>query len=480
MYTRLRNLILLAIVIIGVALFIRSRSNQRPAGAAPSNVQETLVVDQGDVALTVAATGPLQASQKVSLSFTATGKVASINITEGDRVRKGQTIAALDTVDLNDAVLTAQAKVNSAQNSLNTLTDKPRNVDVNVAKAQLNAANAQLYQAQHSGVDPITVKLNQLSLENAKNALWQQELTRDSDQKQKSDAKLQVQKDQFPSDVQENSSITQKDYNVQIAEANLQAAQTQTGNVGSIASAQQAVTQAQGALNDLLDGGNVNDVKQAQANLKAAQAGLDLAKTNLTKATLVSPFDGIVAQVNLHLGEQAPTGAAAVMLDTSSFYVDVSVDQTDVSKLAVNQPASLTFDALPGVTVDGKVTRIADTGAKSGNVVTYPVRVVLDPAGKPLLSSMTATVTITTNIAKNVVRVRNRFITRNRTTGKATVNVRQPDGTFKQVPVTLGVANDTYTEIKSGLNVGDTIAILNVSANPFGGPGGQGGGPGGG
>src|SRR5262249_11111603 len=156
--------------------------------------------------------------------------------------------------------------------ALNTITDTPRNVDVNVVKAQLNAANAQLFQAQHTGVDPLSVKLAQLNVESAKNALWQQELTRDNDQQQKADAKLQVQKDQFPSDVQENSAITQKDFSVQIAQANLQAAQTQSGSVGSITGAQQAVTQAQGALNDLLDGGNKNDIKQAQANLKAAQS----------------------------------------------------------------------------------------------------------------------------------------------------------------------------------------------------------------
>jgi HlyD family secretion protein len=307
------------------------------------------------------------------------------------------------------------------------------------------------------------VQLSQLSVENAKNALWQQELTRDSDVKKKNDAKTQVQKDAYPSNDQEDAAINSKDYDVAIAQANLQDAQSAHGNVSAIASAQQAVVSAQADLDDLLNGGNVNDVKQAKANLQQAQAALDLARSNLTKTTLVAPFDGIVAQINLHPGAQTPNGAAVIMLDTGSYYVDIAVDETDVAKLALDQPTSLTLDALPGVTVNGKVARIGDTGTKTGDVVAYPVRIQIDPAGQPLRTSMSTTATVTTSIVKDAVRVRNRFVRLNRSTGKATVQLRQPDGTYKEVEITLGIRNDTYSEVKSGLKPGDTIAILPAS-----------------
>src|SRR5258708_16663646 len=139
MNSRFRNVIILAVLLVGVAVFgLPPSRGQSPAGAANSLVQEASTVERGDVALTVSATGPLQALQKVSLSFSTSGNVASVNVTEGDHVRKGQTIATLDTQSLNDALMLAQAKVLSQQIALRQLTDKPRNEDIAVKKAALN------------------------------------------------------------------------------------------------------------------------------------------------------------------------------------------------------------------------------------------------------------------------------------------------------------------------------------------------------
>jgi len=80
---------------------------------------------------------------------------------------------------------------------------------------------------------------------------------------------------------------------------------------------------------------------------------------------------------------------------------------------------------------------------------------------------MSVTANITTSIVNGVIRVRNRFVRLDRSTGKASVNVKQPDGTYKSVEVVLGLRNDTYTEIKSGLNVGDSIAILQNNTLSF-------------
>src|SRR5258708_3410640 len=472
MNSRFRNVIILAVLLVGVAVFVLTRSSgQSPAGAANALVQEASTVERGDVALTVSATGPLQAIQKVSLSFSTNGTVASVNVSEGDHVRKGQTIATLDTQALTDSLLLAEARVLSQQMALRQLTDKPRNVDIAEKKAAHNTANAQLYEARHTGVDPLQIQINKMSLENAKNQLWQSELTRDANNQLKdklnSNPLTKAQAATLPNDTQNDASITAQDYNVKIAQANLDASQSKGGSVGSIASGNAAVTRAQVELDNLCDGGDDDQVAQATAQVQQAQAAVDLARANLARGTLLAPFDGVVAQLNLHVGEHTPAGAAAIMLDTHSFYVDISVDETDVSKLALDQPTTLTLDALPGVSVFGKVTRIAQTGSKSGSVVTYPVRVEIDPAGQPLLSSMSVTANITTSIVKDVIRVRNRFVRLDRSTGKASVNVKQPDGTYKSVEVVLGLRNDTYTEIKSGLNVGDSIAILQNNTLSF-------------
>jgi HlyD family secretion protein len=470
MFNRLRNLAIIGIVLIIGAFVLRGRltaSNNMSAGSGGNVVEEIGSVERGNIALTVSATASLYAKQQVSIAFPFTGKVTSINVQEGDFVRKGQTIATLDSQTYMDAVLTAQANVNAKQVALNRLTAKPRQVDIDVAQANLNAAQAQLKSALSSGADPLQVEINKLGVERSKNSLWSAQLTRDAnDEKRdqlKSNPATAGQAASMPSDVENNKNINSRDYDVQISQAQLAAEQAKSGDVSAIAQAQAKLTSAQIDLNKLMNGGDKNDVAQSQAQLDAANASLDQAKKNLAKATLVAPFDGVVAKLNLHLGETPTASAAAIMLDTSSFYVNVAVDERDIARIAVGQNATLTFDSLPGVSVTGKVTYIASTATTSSDVVTYVVKIELPKENQPLLSSMSATVVIITDEIKDVLRVRNRFIRLDRAKNQAFITVQQPDGSYKEVEVKLGLQNDTYSEIKSGVKQGDVVVVLQAT-----------------
>jgi len=111
-----------------------------------------------------------------------------------------------------------------------------------------------------------------------------------------------------------------------------------------------------GSLNDLLNGGDVNDVKQAQSTLKSAQAALDLAKMNLAKATLVAPLmcrrtdSSAPRRAGQHQRLDDQHGCTCTARHFQ-FLCRCCRDQSDISKMAVNQPATLTFDSLPGATV---------------------------------------------------------------------------------------------------------------------------------
>ncbi len=471
MNKRLRALLILAVIGAVVAAVVAARLTV-PSARAEGNipVEETATVERGDIALVVSATGPIQANQTSALSFPISGSVESILVTEGDYVLKGQTLAVVATQDLLDGVLLAQSGVLNQQIALRRLTGKPRGIDVKAAEATLQLAKAQLYEAQHSGSDPLQVQINALNVEIAKNQLWQSELQRDIDDKTKADLRKNPMTaplaNSLPTDNQHKLDMTSKDYWVKIAQAQLDDAASRGGDIGGVGSAQAAVTAAQVELDNLLNGGSAEEMAQAQGQLEAAQDTLKAAKANLSKATLVAPFEGVIARLNLHVGEHTPVGPVVIMLDTSSFYVTIPVDEADISKVRVAQPVQLTLDALPGVTVNGKVTRIADTGTKKGDVVTYTVRVEIDPAGPPLLSSMSATARIITSEVKDVLRVRSRFIRLDRATNTAYVNVRQPDGSYKEVEVTLGLRGDTYSEIVDGVQAGDTIAILQDESIP--------------
>ena len=93
----------------------------------------------------------LQAKKQVSLSFPITGKVTAVNVDEGDFVRKGQVIAVLDTQVYQDNLAAAEANVLAKQVALQKLQEKPRQVDIDTAQANLNLAQARLKEAGERG-----------------------------------------------------------------------------------------------------------------------------------------------------------------------------------------------------------------------------------------------------------------------------------------------------------------------------------------
>jgi HlyD family secretion protein len=492
MYQRLRNLVIIGCIVTLLAAFVRVRVLSQRGSADNAAVQEISVIDRGDIVLTVSATGPVHAKQEVALAFPSTGNVAQINVAEGDRVLKGQTLASLDVRNLQAALQNAQLAFNLQQVAYKSIVAAPRDVDVKAAKATLDAAKAQLGAAS-VGYDPLQVKIAQLQLELAKNMAWQSQIQRDQAVAQANAgppeiiSQLYAEIWRLPPDLREKalellallssssalggsflpspkdaeSQVRRTDYDIKIAQAQLDQTKGRQGDVGSVANAQLAVTSAQAALDALLEGADAQTLAIVDAQMKAAQAALDLATYNLSRSTLVAPFSGVLAKINLTTGEPAPLDKPAVVLiDDASFYVDIPVDEIDIAKVAEGQPVTLAFDSLPGEVVTGRVSRIAQTALGVGDVVTYPVRIDVDAAGHTLRAGMSTTATITVNELNDVLRVRNRFVRLDRKTGRATVVVRNANGSLREVQVTLGLRNETYSEVKAGLSAGDTVVVL--------------------
>src|SRR5262249_12025900 len=141
-----------------------------------------------------------------------------------------------------------------------------------------------------------------------------------------------------------------------------------------------------------------------------------------------------------------------------------NIDEAYVARISIGQAVNLQFDALPGVMLPGNVTRIGQTGDRSGSIITYVVRVAINPTGEPLLPSMTTTATIINGSAKDVVRIPNRYITVENSLKKPYAIVQQQDGSDKTVEITLGLRDDAMSEVKSGLKAGD-IVVAPGSAN---------------
>jgi multidrug efflux pump subunit AcrA (membrane-fusion protein) len=245
-----------------------------------------------------------------------------------------------------------------------------------------------------------------------------------------------------------------------------------------------------------------SDVASAQAALEQAETRLASAQKNLDAAVLAAPFAGVVSAVNVNVGEAPGGGRSArsttggtggtassssagatgdiILVDASQVRVDVQVDESDITRIAVGQRVTLSFDAFPNQRFNGAVAAVGPAGTASQGVVGYPVTIELrNPRG--VRPGMTATAEIVYAQQENALMAPNRAV--NRQGRDRTVQVITPSGTETR-KVEVGMSNDQVTEVTAGLEEGDEVAMPTTTARAAvpgaRAPGGPGGGFGGG
>lgn len=149
------------------------------------------------------------------------------------------------------------------------------------------------------------------------------------------------------------------------------------GRTGEVEAAEAGVAQARAALEQLTNPPRTPELAAAEARVRAAQAALRQAELTLERATLTAPFGGTVVQINLKVGEQpAPGEPAVVLADFSGWRVETSdLTELDVVNVRVDDRVMLTFDALPDLTLPGRVTKIQALGKTYQGDVIYTVTI---------------------------------------------------------------------------------------------------------
>ncbi|KAB8141163.1 HlyD family efflux transporter periplasmic adaptor subunit [Chloroflexia bacterium SDU3-3] len=160
--------------------------------------------------------------------------------------------------------------------------------------------------------------------------------------------------------------------------------------------AQAAVDAAQANLDLLKAGSSESELILARAQVETAKADLAQSQLDLDETQLKAPFAGVVSAIDLRQSEFASAGSPVVRIADTSVWEIESTDLTelDVVNVQVGMPASITFDALPGVTLTGKVTRIRTFGENKQGDMTYTVVVAPDEQDARLHWNMTATISI--------------------------------------------------------------------------------------
>jgi multidrug efflux pump subunit AcrA (membrane-fusion protein) len=453
-YVLINGLLVLALVGAG-ATAVLAVGDPSPTTAAAT---PTATVSRGTVTATVSASGNLSAETTIGVNFPAnSGTVTAIIVKAGDTVTAGQALAAADDTSAKLSLASAQANLASAKAQLASTTQKQTAREKASAAAQVRSA--------------------QVAVNNASTGVRQAQSTYSRD-KTTQDALVKAAQDAYNTAVDAAAKATAKSALTQAKNTrsstllrDSQAIQTARGQVSS-ASAALSNTKASTAVN--AQGARAGSIASAKAQIASAQAQVDQAQVTLDQTTLRAPVDGTVISIAGTVGGPSSAGSASSTSSSTSGFVVLSsmshlqvtsmVAEADAAKVALGQPATVTFSAL-NETAAGTVTAMDLASTVNNNVVEYGVTVSLADAPKDLRLGQTASVSITTGTKADVLTVPSSAISK---VGPLTTVTVRKDGKDTPTQVQTGLVGDSGTEITSGLSEGDVVVLSTSSGVPGG------------
>jgi HlyD family secretion protein len=443
---RRNQIIVGAAALVVVAIIVGLVLSRRGAGS-DETLYRTHTIQPGQLSDSVSATGSLEPAERSALAFLVAGEVADVLIAQGDTVEEDDVLARLDTGDLALSLQDAEITQQLQEIAYDELAAGADEYDVAAAEAAVYGAAAQLQQLLE-GPDPEAVQIAQMNLDIARGTLWNSQITRD-----------RYRNEGYGDLAAANRQVERDELGVAIAEQGVIDAQ-QGADQYDVAGARASVAQVQAALNMLLEGPSDLDLEVAELQIEQAALSVDWARSALSDAEITAPFAGTVAEVLVEEGELIGAGVPAIVLiDDSELHLDVLVDEIDVAQVSVEQLVSIMLDSLPEAEITGTVTFIAPHATIQGGVVSYLVRITLDPTDAPLRPGMTATAEIITQTLEDILLVPNWAVRLDRTTGEAFVNVQREDGGVEEIRIELGMHGDEYSEVVSGLEEGDVVVV---------------------
>ena len=365
-------------------------------GGAPEATPEPVVEE--DFRPVGNATGIIVPAIYTSLSMTAGGVVEELLVEENDAVSAGQPLLRLEgKEELQAAVAAARLEVVAAQYDLDQLY---KDLDLRLARAEQAVVDARqaLRDAERRQYN-VELAAKQVDIDQARANMV---LARDRLDKAVEDydpyenkpednltraALLSVKaqaEEQYDHSVRLLNNLLAGANDLDVAEANAEL---------SVAQAQLAVAEREVEM--LKNGPDPQDVELAEERLANGKTQLMAAEAALTDLELLAPFDGTVTELYVRRSQFIAPGQEVLLLsDLGHLRVETTdLNEIDVARVGVGNPVIVTFDALPEVSVTGKVVRIAPK-ASAGSGVNYTVLVELDEIPEKLLWGMTAFVDI--------------------------------------------------------------------------------------
>ncbi|HEY1463177.1 MAG TPA: efflux RND transporter periplasmic adaptor subunit [Terriglobales bacterium] len=367
------------------------------SGSAKIDPTKLGKVERGDLAQSVVATGKIEPITKVEVKCKASGIIKKLYVDAGDKVKKGQLLAQLDKDEIQAEVEQSRAGLQASEAN-----EKSANADYERAKVDAEGPDVPLLKRAYERAQGM-----------AKDGIVSASALDDS----------------------------QRNYELAL-------------NKQNVAKAQLIVSKAKAV--------------QAEAQVAQSRATLAQLTEQLSYTDIESPLDGVVLSRDVELGDAVSSilvlgsGATQVMTlgDTSEVYVQGKVDESDIGKVYMAQPARIKVESFKDKTFNGKVTKISPMGVEKDNVTTFEVRVSINNPGGELKAEMTANAEIILQEKKDVLQVPEGALIYDKDK-KASVEVPDAKGKDgkRKVSVDIGISNGAKTQILAGLKEGDQVVL---------------------
>jgi multidrug efflux pump subunit AcrA (membrane-fusion protein) len=202
-------------------------------------------------------------------------------------------------------------------------------------------------------------------------------------------------------------------------------------------------TEVQEALQELID-----EVRELQIEVKKLRSQLD-------QLDITASMDGVVASIHRQEGETVRPGEwIGDIYNTSEMMLWTQVDDIDIVNVKQDAPVKVTVDAVPGETFEGRVTHVSPMGEKVNGITRFSINIEVK-GGPHLRPGMQANAYIDAGSAKDVLLVPVEAVFEE--DGKPMVEILDPDGTVRMVDIKLGLMNDRYAEVISGVEEGELV-----------------------
>ena len=438
-----------------------------PSTSASGTSERIVTVAQGVVQSTVSGSGSVEAAQQLDVNFETAGTLTHVYVKPGQHVVEGQALAAIDPAD-------AQATLDQAEASL--------------AAAEAGGSGGSSGSSGSGGGSGSSASTASTGTATATTAALTTPTT-------------------TPTTPAATTPTTTTPAPARTTPAPAKTTPSNTtaggGSGGRSSTGSRGGTSGAGGSGSSSSGGSGGSssgetAAQKAANVASAQAAVDKAETALAATTLHAPIGGTVASIGAAVGEQVSGGGSSsasssasssgsgsgsssgsggsgsgsgsgsggsgsgssafiVLADLDALNVVVPFSESDVGKLRVGQPATVSVNALPNQQLAAHVVSIATLPTSSSGVVSYDVTLRLDQLTPGLKSGMTASAQVVVERVGDALNVASAAISGRG--ANASVDLVQ-GGKRVRTPVVTGVVGDSTTQILGGVRAGDQVAIV--------------------